>query len=817
MSDNWPQPQSAVNGAPPNALVVDNTSAGFSTTGTGWTTLTGNTGYIGSNYLSHPAYAHPGATVVDNNAGTASGTWPASTAGAYFVGANYARHDPGNTADSFTWPIPGTGQHKVFVRWPLTTSSALLATNAQYTVTHAGGSTAFTVDQHYMKGGAWQLLGTFELNAASMVTLAGSGDRYIAADAVMVEPLGTIPDSATWSFAIPSAANYRVFAWWPAVSPAATNASYAVTQAAGTATVVLSQQTGSRSWQALGLFPFAPAAAAVQLTDAADRQVLADAMMAVKDGHPLFNSARWTPTLNASGRYEVFARWSASSNRSSAAKYVIHHAAGETTVLKDQRASGGQWNSLGQFNLAPGNWVMLTDEGGTGYVVADAVKFVWVDTMRHGLFFIHPDHLGTPRMVTDANNAVVWRDLPTTEPFGNSAPETDPAASGLSFQLPLAFPGQYRDPETSLNYNYHRDYSPLGGRYVQADPIGLAGGINTYSYVGGNPISFTDPLGLWRNPSDIYDDAKRDARRSGLPGQHNGLQDDYRHCLASCEMARENTAPVAQCLGWANEKKGDWTHNQQAGERQMDDFNNAVGVNFGRSAQSTQACRAACMTDEANNVVWRDLPTTEPFGNSAPEADPAASGLSFQLPLAFPGQYRDPETSLNYNDQRDYSPLGGRYVQSDPIGLEGGFNTYGYVRGNPLSFIDPFGLDVEVGVRKFFPHSVPYARHCFVRFNGNNQDTLIYSNKGITPDPNPSGASFSRTEGKENDSCVRNEMKRCRAEDYDFTQFNCCMCASNALDACGLKKVGAWPNAPRDASDPPYPKPIPSMPPVEAP
>ena len=65
----------------------------------------------------------------------------------------------------------------------------------------------------------------------------------------------------------------------------------------------------------------------------------------------------------------------------------------------------------------------------------------------------------------------------------------------MAFTFNLRFPGQYFDAETGLNYNYFRDYDPKTGRYVESDPIGLNGGLGTYTYVGDSPIRYMDVLG----------------------------------------------------------------------------------------------------------------------------------------------------------------------------------------------------------------------------------------------------------------------------------------------------------------------------------
>ena len=117
-------------------------------------------------------------------------------------------------------------------------------------------------------------------------------------------------------------------------------------------------------------------------------------------------------------------------------------------------------------------------------------------------FFVHADHLGTPQALTDASGAVVWR--ADYDPFGRAT--VDPSST---VEFNVRFPGQYFDAETGLHYNYYRDYDPDTGRYLQPDPIGLKGGVNTYTYADNNPLRFVDPLGLSTCAPDDEDCIRR--------------------------------------------------------------------------------------------------------------------------------------------------------------------------------------------------------------------------------------------------------------------------------------------------------------------
>lgn len=159
-----------------------------------------------------------------------------------------------------------------------------------------------------------------------------------------------------------------------------------------------------------------------------------------------------------------------------------------------------------------------------------------------------------------------------------------------------------------------------------------------------------------------------------------------------------------------------------------------------------------------------------------------------------------------YNWHRWYLPSMGRYLELDPTAVRGGFNGpygpnwYGHAEGNPLRFTDPLGLDAEMCLRRFSPiFLMPYARHCFVRFNGDDKDTMSYDNSRVGPDQGFGWLSraCTMTSGQQNDACVKREMGKCDPKQYDFTGFNCCHCVEQAFNSCGLLvPIDSWPNWP---------------------
>ncbi len=219
-----------------------------------------------------------------------------------------------------------------------------------------------------------------------------------------------------------------------------------------------------------------------------------------------------TGTLTRTYSYD-----NAGNTTSDGSRTFTYNAAGRlATATNMGTTTGYQYNALGQrvFKSNSNETIhFVYDESGhllgeydqSGALIQELVYLgdIPVATIRTdqggsgvGVFYIHTDHLNAPTKVTrSTNNEVIWRW--DHDPFGNGTPNEDPDGNGLTLAMNLRFPGQYADQETGLNYNYFRDYDPATGRYFQSDPIGLEGGINTYGYVGGNPISRRDPFGLF--------------------------------------------------------------------------------------------------------------------------------------------------------------------------------------------------------------------------------------------------------------------------------------------------------------------------------
>nr|WP_305907736.1 RHS repeat-associated core domain-containing protein [Methylomarinum sp. Ch1-1]MDP4520512.1 RHS repeat-associated core domain-containing protein [Methylomarinum sp. Ch1-1] len=128
-------------------------------------------------------------------------------------------------------------------------------------------------------------------------------------------------------------------------------------------------------------------------------------------------------------------------------------------------------------------WIRLPDDGKGFAHIMDKTQGhpqeYRLDESERSLnaYYYHLDHIGTPQVITDQAQNIVWQ--ASYAPFGQTAITTE------TIDNDLRFPGQYYDRESGLYYNWNRYYDPATGRYITSDPIGLDGGINTYAYAGG--------------------------------------------------------------------------------------------------------------------------------------------------------------------------------------------------------------------------------------------------------------------------------------------------------------------------------------------
>jgi len=205
-------------------------------------------------------------------------------------------------------------------------------------------------------------------------------------------------------------------------------------------------------------------------------------------------------------------------------------------------------NAWGQYSCAvvPG-WSGTVTPSANGYSFAPASRSLTSVGADQGaqdfaatltsasapMYFVHVDHLNTPRLVADSSGTTVWK-WDQQEPFGNNVADENPSGLG-AFDLPLRLPGQYLDKETNLHYNYFRDFDPSVGRYAQSDPIGLKGGLNTYLYVRSSPLNSSDPTGLLP-VGPIPSDANEAAVFYNFPDRYRKPTNG---CLLDCILKRQ--------------------------------------------------------------------------------------------------------------------------------------------------------------------------------------------------------------------------------------------------------------------------------------
>lgn len=284
---------------------------------------------------------------------------------------------------------------------------------------------------------------------------------------------------------------------------------------------------------------------------------------------------------------------------------------------------------------------------GTGNVFADV------------MYYVHTDHLGTPVVITDSTQKNVWQG--NKQPFG----KTDVSVNLIEFNV--RFPGQYYDAESGLHYNYFRDYDPATGRYVQSDPIGLGGGLNTYGYAYQNPAIYTDPTGelvpaiiggiilLATANSANAPTTEQEANAlegASVLGVIGGVIDNFPSCKLGAPIKKGVKEAVAKSGIQANKAAGDAFEQQVMGQLQQTQSGVVQQVTV--KTQSGVKTRIDLMGRDANgNIVCTECkasataPLTKSQAAAFPEIQQSGAVVVGKGKPGFPGGTQIPPTTVD--------------------------------------------------------------------------------------------------------------------------------------------------------------------------
>jgi hypothetical protein len=255
------------------------------------------------------------------------GTWTAGTSVSGYYGSNYQFRSAGTGTNKFNWipAITRSGTYEIFARWTIGTNRA---TNAKYTVTNHTGSILPVEVNQQLNNGIWISLGKYSFIAGgtAQITLSDNANGYVIADAVKLVYINEYLDKV--------------------VDNTDNNTSKTGTWTASTST---------SGYYGINYNSHAAGAGT--------------------------NKFNWMPAITTSGTYEVYARWTASTNRATNAKYTVtNHTGSALPVEVNQKLNNGVWVSLGKYSFIDGGTAQVTlSDNANGYVIADAVKFVFAD------------------------------------------------------------------------------------------------------------------------------------------------------------------------------------------------------------------------------------------------------------------------------------------------------------------------------------------------------------------------------------------------------------------------------------------------------